>query len=327
MNNIDDLLEAVDTIADITFDARIAQRPSGSTRKGYYRPGERSADGINFSMEVQPRCSPTKERTGRAPTDVEKRGAWPLQDEYLAGRLGKNEEENSRLWYTAKWIDLQYRVATMPAEAAKALNLYSGNWKEDIDPEDITGSEEKPASFGVELLGVSARDLERIKVRADAQTLVGLIAELNELDRVGKVDADKLLRGAGPRHTRVDLPCPDERAESGKIVRMLLVGMRTLWTPVKLAIHDHMEMYRLGISQGVRREPAAAVGRQRVIEGLRIADSIRKGIARGDLRNTHPTTGPLESLDELIRDILVLLPKPLAANDNFGTDDLAVKVA
>ena len=117
-----EFIEAINATADTSFDAsaappppvptpvtfganRIAERRSGSTRTGFYRPGERSEDGAPF--EVTPTKCPkySGAPSGRKPTDEEKRGVWQLQAEYVEGRLGKNGEENNRLWNTAKWID------------------------------------------------------------------------------------------------------------------------------------------------------------------------------------------------------------------------------
>jgi hypothetical protein len=110
-NDIDDLIEAVKTIADTDFDPadtfganNIAKRPSRSPMKGFYRPGERGEYGAPF--EVTPATCPryNGQPSGRAPSNEEKRGAWQLQEEYLAGRLGKNDEENSRLWNTERAV-------------------------------------------------------------------------------------------------------------------------------------------------------------------------------------------------------------------------------
>jgi hypothetical protein len=127
-NDMDDLLEAVDKIANTSFDAtatdtfganRIAERRSGSAIKGFYRPGERDRNGAPF--EVTPTKCPKYHGppSGRAPTETETRVAWPLQNEYLADRLGKDRVENCRLWDTVKWVDRIYRIATLPKNATK----------------------------------------------------------------------------------------------------------------------------------------------------------------------------------------------------------------
>ena len=82
---------------------------------------------------------------------------------------------------------------------------------------------------------------------------------------------------AVPLLPQVDFPSSDQRVESGKIIRMLRLGMRCFWHPVISAIADHATMASLGKTQGVGDHVAAAVGRTRVIEGLRQAELIRKG--------------------------------------------------
>ena len=138
-NDIDDLMNEVDRIADTSFDASdiapktktfgtntIAERRSGSAVKAFYRPGERPDDGAPFTPTTTiPKYSGPP--SGRVPTDDEKRGSWQLQEEYLAGRLGKNEEENGRFWNTATWMDKLLRIATKPAEALPPLNIYVGD--------------------------------------------------------------------------------------------------------------------------------------------------------------------------------------------------------
>jgi hypothetical protein len=130
----DEFIQAIDNTADTSFSAvktfgrnEIAERRSGSERAGFYRPGERDKDGAPF--EVLPTKCPkySGPPSGRLPTDDEKQGAWQLQQEYLAARLGKNEEENGRLWNTATWIDKLLRLATMPAEGLPPFNIYIGD--------------------------------------------------------------------------------------------------------------------------------------------------------------------------------------------------------
>jgi hypothetical protein len=66
--------------------------------------------------------------------------------------------------------------------------------------------------------------------------------------------------------------------------------MRGLWKPVKLAIVDYAEMWKLGITQGVSRPMAPTAGRQRVLDGLGIAAEIRQDILRW------------ETLDQLVKE-------------------------
>jgi hypothetical protein len=326
-NDIDDLIKAVDKIADTSFNAtdtfganNIAKRPSGGSAKGFYRPGERDQNGAPFKV------SPTKcpkypgPPSGRAPTNEEKRGAWQLQDEYLAGRLGKNGEENSRLWNTAKWIDRLCRIATMPAEAVKTLNLSAGDWVEVAHPEEIS------EGFGVGRIKIDERDKERLALKLSDYDLACLVDDIKDCDELAKTDINKLVRNADPLPERIDLPGPIERQEAIKIVRMLMVGMRSLWHPVKRSITDHATMKSLGKTQNVGDGVAAAVGRARVIEGLRLAESIRKGLTRQErapfsmwLNQIRAKQIPMQkpgltaarrqaSVDAIIKEVLAILP-------------------
>lgn len=330
-NDMDDLLDAVDRVADTSFDVgdtdergagesktfganRIARRPSGSAIKGFYRAGERDKDGAPF--EVLPTKCPEYCRppSGHDPTEAETRVAWPLQNEYLADRLGKDSVENSKLWGTVKWIDKIYRTAAMPKNAVRAPSIM-------IAPDDF-----------------SAKEIEDYAVKnevpAVAFDVLRTMEKMEEYDEMIEIDVNKLLRDAGPRPLRADLPDLYERVAANKIIRMLRLGLRNLWLPVMLAIVDHTEMYRLGITQGARRDIAPAVGRQRVIEGLRIADSIRKGITRSEKRDAVDEASHWPArlaqqrhvafMDKLINEVLVAIAdKPLPANDNYRADTVA----
>jgi hypothetical protein len=104
-----------------------------------------------------------------------------------------------------------------------------------------------------------------------------------------------------------------------------MIGMHSLWHPVKRAIVDHATMTSLGITQGVGDGVAATVGRTRVIEGLRLAGSIRKGLARQErgfsmrLKQTPVQTPGLNaarraaSVDGIIKTVLAALPMPVRA--------------
>ncbi len=330
-NDIDDLIKAVDKIADTSFNATdtfgantIATRPSGSATTGFYRygnrSGERSENGAPF--EVSPTKCPKYPGppSGRAPTNEEKRGAWQLQDEYLAGRLGKNGEENSRLWNTAKWIDRLYRIATIPAEAVKTLNLSAGDWVDVANPEEIS------EGFGVGRVKIDERDKERLALKLSDHDLACLVDYIKDSDELAKIDINDLVRDADPLPERIDLPGPIERQEAIKIVRMLMVGMRSLWHPVKRSITDHATMKSLGKTQNVGDGVAAAVGRARVIEGLRLAESIRKGLTRQErapfsmwLDQIRAKQIPMQkpgltaarrqaSVDAIIKEVLAILP-------------------
>ena len=259
-------------------------------------------------------------QSGRAGTDEERRGAWQLQEEYLAGRLGKNDEDNSRLWNTAKWIDRHFRVATMPAKAAKTLNVFADDLKDAINVDDLIDG------FGVERVIIDERDKERLALKLSDYDLSRLVDDFKECDKLAKININKLVRNAYPLPERIDLPGPNDRQESIKILRMLMVGMRSLWYPVKRSIVDHATMKSLGKTQNVGDGVAATVGRARVIEGLRLAESIRRGLARQQLSfsmwlnqiHAKQTRVPsvewrslnrykLGSVDEIIRETLAVL--------------------
>jgi hypothetical protein len=88
------------------------------------------------------------------------------------------------------------------------------------------------------------------------------------------------------------------------------------------------------LGEGKGRDVAAAVGRQRVIEGLRIAESIRKGLSRQDRafsarvnqvrasQEAVPSTEwrrsdrfRLPSVDEIIKATLAVLSIPVRATE------------
>jgi hypothetical protein len=118
-------------------------------------------------------------RSGRAPTIEEKRGALPLQNEYLAGRLGRNEEENGRNWNTVRWIDRLIRTATTPTNALKGSNLSTDNFFE-VMPDDRygTGDNIDPKAnkgFEPEPFSVDWRDKARLDIKLSDSDLLGLL--------------------------------------------------------------------------------------------------------------------------------------------------------
>jgi hypothetical protein len=366
---MDDLIAAVDRIADTSFDASkvdapntrtfganlIASRRSGSVKEGFYRPGERGKSYGPPFFEPSTEPLPNYFRVHCTPNDDDKRGAWQLQEEYLAVRLGKNAEENSRLWNTAIWVDRLVRIATMPVQAMKSLNLYVDN-KQDVFSADYEDDEAFPdeKNEGFEFTRVKIYEEKELRaLNLSDYDLVRLADEFNESDKLAAIDVNKLARGANPLPEQADLPSPIVRVESGKIIRMLMLGMRSLWHPVIRAIADHATMKSLGTTQGVGDGVAATVGRQRVIEGLRIAESIRKGIGRQDRAFSMRLNGradqevvsstewrlsnryKLGSVDEIIGQVLAALGGPpsqpaenlLAANDNWPVEFAASKAA
>ena len=324
-NEMDDLIEAINATADTSFDAsaptntdasvptnsngdpitcpvvlnllanpRFFTRLSGSTTTGFL-DGERKLGGITnepLPKYFRMHCTPNAE---------DKRGAYQLQEEYLAGRLGKNDEENSRLWNTVLWINKHYRVWRTPPEALPPLNIYVGD-KISQSTEGTgapTGSDDEApdeaGNEGVEFEDIFVGDADGqssmcvmdedgtthlLDIKTDDYDLLRLIDALEEIDKLAKIDVDDLKRDAPPLLPQTDFPSSDQRAESGKIIRTLMLGMRTLWPPVIRAIASHADMKSL--SQGKGKDVAAAVGRARVIEGLRLAESIRKGLGRQD---------------------------------------------
>jgi len=307
-----------------------ATRPSGSKTTGFYRTGERSEADSPFEVTPKKCQKYSRPPSGRDPSNAEKRGSWQLQEEYLAGRLGKSAEENSRLWNTAKWIDRLIRTATLPAKAVKSLNLYADN-RQDVfsaDYEDEWADpDEKNEGFGFTRVKVYEQKELRALNLSDYD-LVRLADSIEESDKIAAIDVDKLVRNTDPLPDRVDLPGSIERQEAIKIVRILMMGARSLWHPVKSSIIDHATMKSLGKTQGVGDGVAAAVGRTRVIEGMRIAESIRKRLTRPEHVAAEETHWPAKQaqrrhmafMDVFISEILAAVTnKPLAANDNLPT--------
>ncbi|MGZ5875355.1 MAG: hypothetical protein ACXWKP_24980, partial [Bradyrhizobium sp.] len=268
---------------------RFFTRRSGIATTGFL-DGERKLDGAPFKVTTT--CPEyLGQPSGRVPNAEEKRGAWPLQEEYLVGRLGKNEEENCRNWNTGKWIDRLIRTATTPAEAVEGLNLITGRWEEYFNPGEIFDSVSEDdgvieAPFGREgfRFNIDRRDKERLALKLSDNDWLALRDYFEECDDVAKIDINELAGTSDPLAERIDFPDALDRAEAGKIIRILMLGMRSLWHPVIRAITGHATMTSLGKTQGVGDKVAAAVGRSRVIEGLRIAESIRKGLKKQSVR-------------------------------------------
>lgn len=364
-----EFIEAINATADTSFDPRIAKRPSGSTKTAFWS-GERDKRGPPFETTPH-KCPPYLGKpSGRVPNDEEKRGARHLENEYLAGRLGKNEAENGRLWNTVKWIAHHNRIATLPSEALPPFN----NYVPDAIAQD-TGApigfddeapDEKQENEGVEFQCINVGEADspnsmkvmdddgvthRLEIKVDDYDVLRLADQLDECDETSEIDASELVRKNLPLPERTDFPSdPNDFIESGKIIRILMLGMRTLWTPVIRAIEDGVTMNSLGKSQGVGDDKAATVGRWRVIEGLRLAESIRRGLERQRLRPQKPM--PARSKIPSVKDMMPLLAtprsvhassghylnqaagpvikradNPLAANDNDRLDTVALSAA
>jgi hypothetical protein len=270
----ENFIEAINATADTSFDVTsplIAERRSRSAREGFYRPGERSEDGAPFKV-TPTKCPPyLGPSSGRIPTADEKRGAWQLEEEYLAGRLGKNAEENSRNWNTVKWINRHYAVTKTPAGALPPLNIYVGDKTSQstegtgapAGPDDEAPDEAGNEGIEFESINVGEADgrssmcvmdedgtTRRLDIKTEDYAVLRLIDDLEEIDKLAKIDVDDLVRKAAPA-PQVDFPSSDDREESGKIIRILMVGMHTLWHPIIRAIADHATMKSLGKSQGV----------------------------------------------------------------------------
>lgn len=293
-----EFLTAIANTADLSFKAeipppvRLAKRPSMSKTKGFYRPGERAEDGAPF--ELVPTKSPyyrgqPMDRLRRAPSTSEEKAVWRLEAEYLAGRLGKNSVENSSHWDCALWIERLWETAMKPPNAAQGLSLVTAPTDEEVchsrysnDSTNLQVVRELPTATFAALYMVTAVQA------ADKVLQKQLIAPKSERQRPV---FDSALYWA------------EQRLDADKTIRMLMAGMRTLWSPVKLSIIDRIELNALGTTQGVGSNGATAAGRQRVIEGLRIACSIRKDLLRAELTG-NPRILPLNYAAQEMRGVL-----------------------
>jgi hypothetical protein len=173
-------------IAAIVKD-RIAKRPSKIKAEGFI-PGERPANREPFdaapakpfeTIRIFRRQHRHQPPSGRTPTADERNGAWQLQEEYKAGRLGEDTEENSRNWNIALWIDKNYRAATMPADAARTLDvdgLGTSDWRKTANADEIS------EAFGVEKLEIHGLDKKWQLLNVQDATLVRLINALDKDD-------------------------------------------------------------------------------------------------------------------------------------------------
>ena len=232
--------------------------------------------------------------TARPANDNELR--FPLHVEYLAERLGKNEEENGRNWDTAMWFDGIYRAAMLPDRSLGPLHWFSSG-----------------AEFASE-------DMDRFSATHVIPPEV--VSVLNLLDRVERIRRKQRgydLVGIHECSTDRDPRSPtgvEVRSDASKKLRLLQAGMRGLWKPVKQAIVDHAEIWTLGITQGVSRALAPTAGRQRLLDGLGIAADIRKDIARWEACDHRLKEGtcrrPLDEKGHLCRQNGASLPMTIA---------------
>lgn len=307
---------------------QIAERRSGSKVVGYYRPGERANPGAPFDVEPEKpppyRGPPVDHATNRISR------TWYLQEEYFAGRLGHGAEENGRLWNTVRWFDRVYSTATLPADATQTQNLITGGREdEDAPEEDAVVYDEGLTGMTVTRLKINKKDKGKLLINISDFQLARLIDELDYVDRSSKIDVVAAARKHASRQPSIDAPDQLDRAEACKIVRMVKLGMHQLWTPMKRALFSNAAMSSLGKIEGANDQSAAAVGRQRVIDGLRIADLIRTALARHDRglslwlsrirRDQVPVVShrfKVPSVDEILDGTLAVLPehpKPLRA--------------
>ena len=133
-------------------------------------------------------------------------------------------------------MDTIIRTATTPAEAVKSLNLCTDGWSDAFSPDykDYQAfPDEKNEGFGVTRFKVDKRDQKEIAVKLSEFDLVRLKDSFEEFDKSEAIDINRLIGKVSPLPRRTDLPGPIERQEAGKIMRMLMLGMRSLWYPVK----------------------------------------------------------------------------------------------
>ena len=239
------------------------ERPSGGSETSGFLDGERKPGGVT-PTKCPPYLGPPP--SARTPSDDDKRGAWHLENEYLACRLGKNEQENGRLWNTVKWIEWHNRIATLPANAIQALNIYiDGSERMDRIDVDIPANggfpdEDVNEGFnGYENGKVNQSDKDKLDLKIDDYRIGRLIDELKEIDQSAKFDINKLKDKPAPLPL-AEFPGLNERVESGKIIRMLKLGMHTLWHPVIGAIDGR-------VSMASSRQVARRARRQKMVNG------------------------------------------------------------
>lgn len=211
--------------------------------------------------------------TARAANDNEKGKPWPLYDEYVAERLGKDANDNSKNWNTAIWIDGIYQAAMLPDRALGPVHWISGG----LDDYELSGYEQTEV------------------IPAEALAFLQIVEAVKGLNRGGEEVPIHEARGdVDPRlPTGVEIRC-----DASKKLRLLQAGMRGLWKPVKQAIVDQAEMWTLGITQGVSRAMAPTAGRQRVLDGLGIAADIRRDILRWEALDHRVKEGTCSRLAE-----------------------------
>jgi hypothetical protein len=200
----------------------------------------------------------------RVANDNEKGGIWPLYNEYDEKRLGRDADANARNWQTAIWFDSVLRAAEMPQNALPAMHMTIT----DAD-DDAIYSESGELADGFEAIRI---------VPTEAEIMIAVMEKIATLDgkKIGKLYAGSQTNCSDWKQPRG----VERRSDALKIQRMLQVNMRGLYKPVRAAVVEQTELWRLGITEGVSRGYAATAGRQRVIDGLEIAADIRRDVMR-----------------------------------------------
>lgn len=243
--------------------------------------------------------------TGRPVNDNEKGLPWPLYDEYVAERLGKDIVENSKNWATVIWLDRIFQMALLPDRAIGPVHWFT------------SGMSDEERSDGYETENVVPPNVDAVLHILGAAKKARLKAQGYKNKEVGVHEASA---GRNP-----ELPTGVEiRVDTTKILRLLQIGMRALYEPVKHAIVDHTEMWKLGITQGVSRQLAPTAGRQRVVDGLRIAADIRKDVEGWERNSGRLSGNPCSPLGRKAGD----LPPSwrTAANDNCRREATKLKI-
>jgi hypothetical protein len=181
--------------------------------------------------------------TGHPANDSEKGKPYPLYTEYVEGRLGKDAYANSKHWNTALWIYDTYSTAMLPDRSLGPLHWFSSGADKDIDQDTPCCSMENivpPSTVSVLNILAALKRVEqsRLKKQGYKNKTVGTHEASSSKD---------------PRlPTGVEVRC-----DASKKLRLLQIGMRGLWKPVKQAVIDQADTYRAVRTQSVIWSPAS----------------------------------------------------------------------
>lgn len=218
--------------------------------------------------------------TYRPANDNEKGALWPLETEYLANRLGKDRMANETNWRTVVWLDNLIEIAETPTRALPTVHL-SG----DIAAEVLSRHDE------------DGNLLETPPYEVEQHITPGIMRLINELDRIAEKNPEPICPAPPPQNRDPLKPFPVEyRADTLRLIGLLKASLRCLWKPLVQAIRYNRPMGDIGRDTGVAKGVAAAVGRQRVIDGLEMAAGVRRDVARWERLNeahTPHVCGPL----------------------------------